>query len=266
MMVETLIERLRAADANSQQRVLGSGIFGEAADRLEANEREKEELRKERDEARQALEHDRSKVIEAVNQFSDAFARRSWLLDSRGSYEWDDERYRDEFRGAYDELAAPIQQLKAIGKDWSNCPTNHDEIMRARNDWLARAETAERQLAERDADLARVQKLIEGRDAFIVSRDLWGDFVATLPARAALAGSGDGWRDMSDAPKDGTVVDLWCQAPGLSAGPVRVTDCWFSDGKWWRYDEHGDDQLRSRVHNATHWMPRPASPFTAGER
>ena len=129
--------------------------------RVEALERENAELRKERDAARQALEHDRSKVIEAVNQFSDAFARRSWLLDSRGSYEWDDDRYRDEFRGAYDELAAPIQQLKAIGKDWSNCPTNHDEIMRARTDWQTRAETAERQLAERDADLALKDAALE---------------------------------------------------------------------------------------------------------
>ena len=38
MMVETLIERLRDADINSQQRVLGSRIFGEAADRIEAAE------------------------------------------------------------------------------------------------------------------------------------------------------------------------------------------------------------------------------------
>lgn len=33
-----LVERLRDADANSQQRVLGSRIFGEAADRIEALE------------------------------------------------------------------------------------------------------------------------------------------------------------------------------------------------------------------------------------
>lgn len=39
-----LVERLRDADANSQQRVWGSRIFGEAADRIEALERENAEL------------------------------------------------------------------------------------------------------------------------------------------------------------------------------------------------------------------------------
>lgn len=41
-----LIERLRHADIHSQQRVLGSRIFGEAADRIESLEREVEKLRK----------------------------------------------------------------------------------------------------------------------------------------------------------------------------------------------------------------------------
>lgn len=118
----------------------------------------------ERDAARQALEHDRAKVITACNQFNDAFARRSWLLDSRGPYEWDDDRYRDEFRGAYDELAAPMVTLTAIGKDWANCPTNHDEIMRSRQDQKARAEAAEARAtaaeAERD-DLAQRAAVID---------------------------------------------------------------------------------------------------------
>lgn len=73
--------------------------------------------------------------------------------------------------------------------------------------------------------------------------------------------AGEGWRSMDSAPKDGTPVDLWCRAPGLSAGPGRVTDCWNFEGKWWRYDEqYGDDQCRSRVHNASQWRPLPAAP------
>lgn len=81
-----------------------------------------DQLTRERDEARAALEHDRSIVIGAVNSFKEAFARRSWLLDGRGPYEWDDDRYRDEFHAAYDELAAPIEALCKVGRDWSNCP------------------------------------------------------------------------------------------------------------------------------------------------
>lgn len=301
-MVETLIERLRAypKDKNGNFDSLTYLMDGgEAADRLEALEREKEELRKERDAARQALEHDRSKVIEAVNQFSDAFARRSWLLDSRGSYEWDDERYRDEFRGAYDELAAPIQQLKAIGKDWSNCPTNHDEIMRARNDWLARAETAERQLAERDADLARKDAALKPFadvcgyfDGHVKDDDDISIALRSIKARhvrAALAGSGDGWRDMADAPKDGTFlavnageIERWDHHadPGIvtRTSEDRAFTCHrLEDGKF--VDEFGEVYLSDgrvidsedltaddNVLRLVGWRPLPASPSTAGER
>ena len=70
------------------------------------------------------------------------------------------------------------------------------------------------------------------------------------------------WRPISEAPKDGTVVDLWCIAPGIAALDAgRTTDCWFADGQWWRYDDQwGGDQCRSAVHNATHWQPLPSPP------
>jgi hypothetical protein len=70
------------------------------------------------------------------------------------------------------------------------------------------------------------------------------------------------WQGIETAPKDGTPVDLWCRAPGLSAGPGRVSDCWFAGGFWWRYDDTsaGDDQCRARVHNVTHWRPLPSPP------
>lgn len=133
----------------------------EAADALSALREKLAAAEGERDEARQALEHDRAKVITACNQFNDAFARRSWLLDSRGPYEWDDDRYRDEFRGAYDELAAPMVTLTAIGKDWANCPTNHDEIMRSRQDQKARAEAAEARATAAEAREAELRALLK---------------------------------------------------------------------------------------------------------
>lgn len=46
LMTDDLKARLRDADRNSQQRVLGSRIFGEAADRIEALEADNEKLRK----------------------------------------------------------------------------------------------------------------------------------------------------------------------------------------------------------------------------
>jgi len=72
------------------------------------------------------------------------------------------------------------------------------------------------------------------------------------------------WQPIETAPTDGTQVDLWCRpVRGLTTGSyARVPDCWFSVGRWWRNDDNGDDMMRSEVHNATHWMPRPSSPFS----
>lgn len=103
--------------------------------------------------AEAALERDRSQVATALSAFSDAFARRSWLLEGRGPYEWDDPRYRDEFGAAYEELGAALNPLKSIARDWSNCPKTQEEVQAARMDWKARAEAAE---AERDALQAKL--------------------------------------------------------------------------------------------------------------
>jgi hypothetical protein len=96
------------------------------------------ELERERDEAFAANERDRSFVADARNAFSDALERRTWLLEGRGSYEWDDDRWKDEFRQAIRELNAPMEALGKIGIDWSLCPTNPEEIAAARIDWKAR--------------------------------------------------------------------------------------------------------------------------------
>lgn len=137
-------------------------------------------LEEERDAARDALEHDRSAMITAVNQFNDAFARRSWLLTSRGSYEWDDDRYREEFRGAYDELALPIEKLREMGKDWSNCPTDHDAIMQARIDWKSRAEKAEASLAE----MQKVVPVVFGNGDRVVTTGTYDDHAAVFIVKA----------------------------------------------------------------------------------
>jgi hypothetical protein len=101
----------------------------------------------ERDEARKALERDRSIVIQATNAVRDELKGRAWLLEGgRGPYAWNDDRFRTEFSDALNAIAAPIEKLRDIGRDWSDCPTDHAAIMDARTDWKARAEAAERRL------------------------------------------------------------------------------------------------------------------------
>lgn len=67
------------------------------------------------------------------------------------------------------------------------------------NKWLAKWERAEAQLAEanrkiaeRDKALANYDRWLNGRDAYIVQKGLWQNFVASLPgsptARRALEG------------------------------------------------------------------------------
>lgn len=87
---------------------------------------------------------------------------------------------------------------------------------------------------------------------------------------AALAAM---WQPIETAPKDGSKVDVWVTPPvsALSTGSYgRVSDCWFSQGSWWFYDEtkYASDpaNCRSEVWNVTHWMPLPPAPSQLSKR
>jgi hypothetical protein len=73
------------------------------------------------------------------------------------------------------------------------------------------------------------------------------------------------WQDISTAPKDGTVIDLWVVFP---SGPVR-----WADARWVEAGEHScsgpanwcsreNFPLHAFVEKpvATHWMPIPNPP------
>lgn len=102
-------------------------------EQIAALKAENERLTKERDAARRANECDRTEVIIAVNALTDAFARRDWLIrGGRGSYEWDDDRFRDEFRDAMAEFEPHVDRLRKIGADRANCPETQVEVLAAR--------------------------------------------------------------------------------------------------------------------------------------
>lgn len=80
-------------------------------------------------------------------------------------------------------------------------------------------------------------------------------------ADAALSGSGSGWRVIeTDTPPHDVPVLLW-QPPSMSHPNGLIEARPFSTGRsgkgWSEYSQHSW---------ATHWMPLPASPSTAGER
>jgi chromosome segregation ATPase len=43
-----------------------------------------------------ALDRDRTGLAQALNRIINEIRSRSWLLESRGAYEWDDDRYKEE--------------------------------------------------------------------------------------------------------------------------------------------------------------------------
>lgn len=70
------------------------------------------------------------------------------------------------------------------------------------------------------------------------------------------------WRDISTAPKDGTLVDLWCinHLRWDKAGQRVTSVSWGTVSDWmgnerqdWQHG-HGED------FEPTHWMPLPAPP------
>ena len=159
-------------------------------------------------EARAANERDRTEVCMAVNSLSDAFARRDWLMrGGRGSYEWDDDRFRDEFRDAMAEFEPHIDRLRKIGADRANCPETQAEVR---------------------------------------------------AARAALSGSGSGWRAMDTAPETGFFLAWSPDFPDM-------VSCWKAE-IFHQARKPGTPRHLSANH-FTLWRPLdlPAAPQQGGE-
>lgn len=84
--------------------------------------------------AQSALEHDRTKVAECVTAMKHTLRNYSWLLEGRGSYEWDDDRWHQEFKTATELLQKDLEPLAKIAADWSNCPKKWEDVQAARKD------------------------------------------------------------------------------------------------------------------------------------
>lgn len=69
------------------------------------------------------------------------------------------------------------------------------------------------------------------------------------------------WQPISNAPRDGTTVDLWVVCDDCQ---FRATDFYWSDQSADWVSDASDDILSAHVGNmnpqATHWRPRPAPP------
>lgn len=82
--------------------------------------------------AQAANERDRTALHRVVRQIDEEITGRMWLIDGRGAYEWDDDRYRQEFGWAVHALQDKLEPLRKIAGDLSNCPTTQDAVDAAR--------------------------------------------------------------------------------------------------------------------------------------
>lgn len=78
------------------------------------------------------IEADRSEIAEALGAIRKSMASRYWLVESRGSYAYNDDQYQREFGQALLEIEAAVDKLRPLAADWSNCPKNRIRIEAAR--------------------------------------------------------------------------------------------------------------------------------------
>ena len=157
-----------------------------------------EELERERGRLRDVIERDRTKTAEVISSARGVLASRAWLAEGRGSYEFDDEKYQEEFGAAITEILVALDPLRALAADWSDCPKDYRG---ARIDWKARAEAAESQLAARDAELGRLRAVLK----------LAGEFCHSVDAAAEDLGGG--FRPLATILKElGPAVDAAARA------------------------------------------------------
>lgn len=89
-------------------------------------------LRKRIEEAEAANELDRSRIPAALTELHAAIRSRDWVLEGRGSYEWDDDDYRAEFSLWVRDVTKAAELFAHIAADWHGCPLDQTAIRHAR--------------------------------------------------------------------------------------------------------------------------------------
>jgi hypothetical protein len=121
------------------------------------------ELEAERDAAKEQLEWDRTQCADFLTKLTKCMDSRFWLTEGRGSYAWDDDRYREEFKDAAVELLAAIEPLRNMAANLTSGLQTTAEVVQARIDLkkLVLAITAERDAAKAEAEKLKAELAAE---------------------------------------------------------------------------------------------------------
>lgn len=84
------------------------------------------------DDALAANELDRRNLHAVVKNIDEEINGRMWLIESRGPYKWDDDRFRKEFGWAVHALQEKLEPLRKIASDLTNSPKQESGVERVR--------------------------------------------------------------------------------------------------------------------------------------
>ena len=114
--------------------------------------------------AKEQLELDRTTCHDFIKALDVVLDGRFWLTEGRGSYAWDDDRYRTEFNDAAVELRAIIDPMRKMAHNLcSRLPTT-EAVIKARVDLTARADKAEAENAALKERVELLQATIDSVD------------------------------------------------------------------------------------------------------
>ncbi|MBM3929502.1 MAG: hypothetical protein FJ335_13765 [Sphingomonadales bacterium] len=116
------------------------------------------------------IDRDRYVVAHCANQIEQAIRGREWLTQGRGPYEWDDDRFYEEFADAVEAIREAAKPLAIVAWDKSDCTRIAERVNAARlaaRELLAKPIGPREMVAAdifgdpRDAEIARLRKLVD---------------------------------------------------------------------------------------------------------
>lgn len=107
------------------------------------------------------IDRDRYVVAHCVGAIEQQIRSREWLTEGRGPYEWDDDRYREEFAEAIQAIRDEVKPLAIVAWDKNDCTRIEERVNAARS---AAREMLSKPIGPRDmiaADIFRDPRDIE---------------------------------------------------------------------------------------------------------